>query len=224
MNDYNIILNEIKKDLQRENISYDSNIISLYDLYYILKLKFEKLHTIIKNDKLFNNMFSTKKRISYNIDSKKITINIGSSSNWDDNFNINREYNKEEIFFTIKTEFSKRFIKKYYYDLVYIFNVIEEYIPLIRVLEKTISTPNEFKCYNLNINLYSLSDIDIRTTLEDNDLNLNYYNKEYLIEMLEESKYELSKKIKVDVNILDEEIKKVVNDYFYNFKEKIKSK
>jgi len=221
MDIYNIVLEQIKMDLLKEDIESDCNNISLYDLYNILHQQFEKLYCVTNEKNVFKNkcIFSKTihKRVSFDIDSKKITIRVYTINSDKTTFYIFKEYNNEEILFSPNDKETqkqiKKFLNKHYYEVINIFKVIEEYKDLLFSIPRIINTNQKEKYYSLILMIDELGKMDIGLDLNNLE-NLNYYNKQSLFEILDESKFELSKKISIDVNSLNETLQNIVKKYY----------
>lgn len=228
MDSYNKILNQIKNDLKKEDVISNENIINLYDFYNIIYMKLKKLTDITNEEKIFinkgffNNNFH--KRVLFNIDSKKMTIRVVA---FDDrqSFDICKEYNIGKLNFFPQTEQNKKYInkfmKKYYNEIINIFSVIEEYSSILLALPNTLQISDKNGIYGLNLRFCNLGKIDIICFFNNAD-ELNYYNKDYIINLIDESKFELAKKIKININELDDVFKNIINEYFVNKSKKVK--
>ena len=218
MNSYNEILKQIKDDLMNEYVISDNDVISLYDLYNILNLEFEPLRNVIDNKKILKNkvLFSIKpiKNIYFSVDSKQMNINIKLGY---DQFEIIKKYNNDNLYFSANNDTSKKhinkFVQKHYDEIIYMFSVLEKYSKLILHFKEPIKVFEKSDYYNFYIINKFKGKVDIVPNLLNAD-QLNYYIKEELYEIIEENKYDLAKKIKLNINDLDDVIQKIVNEYF----------
>lgn len=221
MDNYNRILNEIKSDIQKENIISDTSIISLYDLYNILILKLKKLlfitdeKTVFKSKSIFSRDLC--KKVFFNIDSKNMTMHIHPTNNDNDVFSISKQYNNENLNFSAHTESSKKYMKsfmnKHYDEVINVFSVIEEYSTLLNYLSNKMDISVGTDDYRFNMRVIHLGEIIISPQLVNTE-SLNYFNKNSILELLEDSKFELTKKISINVNELDEILQNIVNEYY----------
>ena len=136
MSYYNEILKQLEDYIMEEDVISDNNIVSLYDLYNILNLKFEPLRDatdikrIFKNKVLFH--ISPIKNIYFGIDFKQMNINIKLVH---DQFEIIKKYNDDNLSFSANNDNTKKymnkFVHKHYDEIINIFSVLEKYSKLL---------------------------------------------------------------------------------------------
>ena len=219
MSKYNEILNELKTTLQKDDIESNIEQISLYDLFVIINSKFELLRSITQNDKLFTSkqLFHRKRYIPqhFYIDGNILSIEI-YDSDWNYSFEICREIDRNDIFIRnnkYEEKYVIHFIKEYCDELNNVFNVLDIYskqkelIPRINELSEI-----KYKYYMFNLDVLETGIVDLQINISISDEE----EIEELYELLEESKFELSKKIMVDVKSLKEPIKTIVEQSFTN--------
>lgn len=220
MSSYNEILDDLKNTLQKEDIESNEEQISLYDLFVIINSKFELLRSVTQNNKLFTGkeLFHRKKYIPESIIIKDDVLSIYLyDSDFDYFFNVHYDINSKSIFFEGSAE---KFIKKYNEELNDAFSILEIFSKERKLIDEINNYVVKHNYYNFNIDCDNNGVIDLKVNVSSKKSKVkevyerNYYNKKALKEMLEESKFEVAKKIMIDVNSLKEPIKTLVYKYF----------
>lgn len=220
---YNQLLQEIKTELSKENIESNENQISLYDLYSLVSDEYQELNNITLNKKILKNKDLIRrpspKKINFYYGENKSSIHVwfkGYSS-----IIIEKEHGSKNFFVTKydhpnKKEVNK-FLKKYYDEIMSVLFILEKYGSELYKFETEITKLNiEHNNYIFNIEKGYYNDIYLNIKLKDDIehkeiYKRQYYEKDTLMKILEDSKYELAKKIKIDVNTLDNSIVEVIN-------------
>ena len=218
MDYYNEILKQLENYIMEEDVISNNNIVSLYDLYKILNLKFEPLRDATDIKKIFKNKvlfhISPIKNIYFSIDFKQMNINVKLGY---DQFEIIKKYNDDNLSFSANNDTSKKymykFVHKYYDEIINIFSVLEKYSKLILHFKEPIKIFEKSDYYNFYITNKVAGKIDIIPNLLNAD-HLNYYIKEELYKIIDENKYDLAKKIKLNIDDLDHIIQQIVQEYF----------
>ena len=231
MSEYIEILEELKMDLQKDDIVSNNEQISFYDLYNIINFKFESLRSITTNDRLFTNkqFFHRKKYIPKEmcIENNLLSIDI-YDSDWNYSFKVCCEMNSNDIFFDGNKNISKYiidFIKKYSDELNNVFSILKNYseeLDLIYQINKQAKIKYSYYTFYLECSEDGVVDLKVNVSDDEKEIQeiykRNYYNKEELGKVLEKIKFDLSKKILIDVKNLKEPIRKLVYQYFNSSK------
>lgn len=218
MSSYNEVLIDLKNTLQKDDIESSEEQISLYDLFHIINYKFELLRSVTQNDNLFTSkQFLHRKKYVLEfvqVDDQMIKIKI-NDTDWNYTFNVCYNKDNGNIFFEGKKDYEKYieiFMKKYNEELDYAFSILQ----LFYVYKSLMSIINNqvFKGEHCDFNINCMKD-----GIVDLEVNISEEEKE-ISELIEESKFELSKKIMVDVNTLEPIMQILVYKYLNNNRQK----
>lgn len=233
---YNQLLQEIKNDLSKENIESNEYQISLYDLYSLVNDEYKELRSITQNKKAFTNKELFRRpsydSVQFGYDEEKSWImlwfrtTLSLKSIW-----IQKEHGSKEFFITKFDHFSEinsnKFIRKYYNEIMQTLFTLEKYGTELSSFNSSINKFNiENSNYKFSISIGSKGNVDLNIELKDEVENKEMYKREYygkdsLMKILNDSKYELAKKIKIDVNTLDNSIVEQINKSKKNNNKKI---
>lgn len=225
MSSYNEVLVDLKNTLQKDNIECNENQISLYDLYDLVNAEYEDLRKINKSQKhlkkegVFSKNSPSYLRFEYCKNSTSIYIRFNGSL-MDSAIFIKKENDSKDFFierFSISTEKANKFIKKNYDKIIQLFSILEKYSTELYEFESNINKYSvKYNNYEFNIYINSFGNVDLNIKLKDDidskDMyNRQYYQKDTLMQILKDSRFELAKKIKIDVNTLDSSIVDVIS-------------
>jgi len=219
---YNQLLQEIKNELSKENVESNENQISLYDLYNFVNDKYADLRSINQNKKAFTNKglfktpLCTRVDLCYDETKSLIKVTLGFSGFW-----IEKEHGSKEFFITKYNCPSQKdidkFIKKYYDKIMHILFTLEKYGTELYQFEKAIEK-FYIECNNYELNIEKARDGNICLNIKLKDdikykemYDRQYYGKDPLIKILNDSKFELAKKIKINVKTLNKSIVEEIN-------------
>lgn len=218
MYSYNEVLVDLKNTLQKDNIECNENQISLYDLFLIINYKFELLRSVTQNDNLFTSkQFLHRKKYVLEIvqvDDQMIKIKI-NDTDWNYSFKVCYNKNNDNIFFEGNKEYEKYiaiFMKKYNEELDYAFSILQMFYVYKSLME--IINNHIFKCdhYDFNINCMKDGIVDLEVSVSGEEKEIS--------EIIEKSKFELSKKIMIDVNTLEPIMQTIVYKNLNNSRQK----
>lgn len=227
MASYNEILEELKNTLQKDDVESNEEQISLYDLFNIINSKFELLRSVTQNKKLFTSkqVFHRKKFRPNDIIIKdnilKIEICFAYYLDYI-YFKVCYDMNSKDIFFEGHESMEKdivNFIKKYNEELINIFSILEIFHREEGLREQINKYSLFFKYYVFKIicDKKGIVDLNVHISSQEEEIKdiyeRKYYDKKDLYEILGESKFELSKKLMIDVNSLETPIKELVYKY-----------
>lgn len=222
---YNQLLQEIKSELSKENIESNDNQINLYDLYNLVNQNYKDLRSTTQNKKAFTNKELFRKpsyeSIEFGYDENGTWIMIWfkniltSSCVW-----IQKENGSKDFFIKqCKVDSSvaaNKFMKKYYDEIIKTLFALEKYSAELYEFQNNINKFNiEYNNYKFDIHIGYHGRVDLNIKLKDTVehkemYERQYYGKDTLIKILEDSKFELAKKIKIDINTLDNSIIDVI--------------
>jgi len=230
---YNFLLQEIKNQLSKENVQSDENQISLYDLYNLVNDKYEDLRGITQNKKTFTNkeLFRrpSYRSLYFGYDKKKTSIDVwfkDSSSIY-----IQKEHGSKEFFVTRfhcpKEKEVNNFLKKYYDEIMQTLFTLEKYGAKLYGFKESVNKFNiEYNNYEFNIFINSRGSVDLKINLKKGIANKEIYERQYygtdtLMKILEDSRFELAKKVKIDVNTLEIPLINVIEESRKNNNKKL---
>lgn len=215
MNNYNEILNKIRHTLIKEDVISNIDEVSVYDLYNIVNNKFKRLRDVVLKPTLLKNkekIIKTQKKINFSIKEKVLTIHVIYPEKRQDSFRIYKSDDREDIYFTEQSSSAKRYIKKYYDEIMYVFSILEEYRPLVLDIYPCIDL--SFDDLVLTVSYQGEVDLNVKIPSDQNDIYLKKDNNNLsLKQILDENKFELAKKKAVKVDSLSETLQSMVKDH-----------
>lgn len=222
MNVYNDILNEINMILAEDDVEFDNEKISLYDLYNALNLHFEDLRKFYSGKNLFihNEPFHIKayKKVIVTIKKECIELYIYFQDFLTDGFKIIKERENDNVYIEKLGAPEKKintFMKKHYDEIMQVFEMLEKYQEEKDYDVGSITYGN----YKFTLFLVYKGDIILNIAFEDNSNNLNnkkevfereYYGKEKLSDLVKNYKLEISKKVPIAIDTLPPAIRNIV--------------
>ena len=243
MEKYDILLNEIKDYLNKDEINYNTNneIVSLYYLFKILQDELEGLKNIKTDSKInrkLNSFFSFNFSSNYyskiSGDDKTCTICI-EESEYDEPFteflHIHKDKGINEIYLSEEqTCFNKkifRFVKKNYNLLLETLQTFEDCVELLGNLDDTYYriTEIEDSLFKIKLIITNKGIINYEISiLENHDLfeeyNKRWYKREGIYEFVDKQAPAIFKRIAVSPDELEEPFKSI----YYKHKEKQNNK
>lgn len=222
MDVYNDILNELNMILIGDDVAFDGNQISLYDLYSILDAYFEDLRNLYASKILFihGEPFHIKayKKCVFEIKKECTQLCIYFKDFLIDGFKIIKERENDNVYVEKLGAPEKKintFMKKHYDEIMQVFEILERY-----------EEENDYKMdsiiygnYRFILSLGYKGDIILNIVFEDNSNNINnmkevfereYYGKERLSDLVKNYKLEMAKKVPVAIENLPPAIRKIV--------------
>ncbi len=247
MTEYQRLETEIEKYLTRNNVKKTNNVISIYDLYKSFENKFKELrdiqlnisliekinkdNTVIKETgKIFKYKETVYTKILDNVvattekETSKITFFYGMGKH-PEKFTILKDFDDNDIYFSDDTIPDKNFISKYYSEIMYIFDTLEEFAKLTN---SDIGIANEN--YNLKplilsdgfltltITIDMLGKVSTNISINSKEDRTGIYNREWytrktLSELVYENNDEILKKIPININTLDSKYQDIISKY-----------
>lgn len=247
MDNYDLLLNEIKTFLAQDEIKEeDTNVevISLYDLYCIVNEELEELRNITQNSKLEKKIRKSKLSIalsgqyfSMQTDAYKEYSSIrfvrwDKYNNYMGTLTLYKDNGSNQIRLSeAKTEYNKGFynIIKNHYDLILeILSRLEYYVELLGDL-KTNDSNYIYKLFNVEIkfdangNLNFKIDINKTHKLYD-ECNKFWYNKETIPEFVKKHQEEILKRLPISIYELKDNFKVLYEEHMRKKEETSKVK
>lgn len=239
MDNYNILLNEIKEYLNRDEVNSENannEIISLFDLYNIINGEFEGLRNITINSKINKklslptkiNIFSNKQLTSYiHGNEKNCRINFKKIKYFGDgdcSLKIYKDKGVNDIYFDREKSHHNRefynFIKRNYNLILETLQTLEDYVELLgKFNSNSIDFSDDLFKVKLSFNLdgevnYSVSIRSDHCLAEE--YSKKWYQRENICDFANKHKEEILKRIPISPYELKEPFKKI----YYNHKEK----
>jgi len=238
MEKYDILLNKIKKYLNKNEINYNTNneIISAYDLYNIINEELEGLRNITVNSKINKKLrtlalfkfFSELDFNSYVIgDEDTCTIFFQKSHSFEDfctALKVCKDNNVNEIYFgEDKNHCNKifyKFVKNNYNLILETLQTMEDYVKLLGNLDlfyhKTTNIKDSLFKVKLEINSKGVVEYEI-SILDTNELfeeyNKKWYKREGIYEFANKNAEAILKRMSVSPYELKEPFKKLYDKH-----------
>lgn len=222
---YDMLLKEINKDLNKEDIENGNEQISLYELYERLNKKFELLRSVKASDSIFTSkeLFKRKhyKQISFIENNQCTEINIYPTPDIFQRMTIVKDRDSNNIYLDTHRDSQKivlnKFVKKYYDEIIKIFSILEIYYNLKSKLKENYEF--KYKNYLFKMMICDNGRLEFEVDIIDNHndktnmkeiYKRNYYGKKQLLEIIKENKFELAKKVPIYIELLHEPLKEIV--------------
>lgn len=234
MEKYEILLNEIKKYLNKEEINVNTNneIISLYNLTKILMEELEGLKNIKTDSKInkkLNSFFMTRFSDSFfseiNGDENTCTICIKATEHyepWSESevLRIHKDKGIDEIYLSEEqTCFNKKifkFVKKNYNLILETLQTLEDYVELLGNLDNSYCETTEFRdsLFKVKVAIKNNGIINYEISILDNhelfeEYNKKWYKREGIYEFVDKNVADIFKRIPVSPYELDEPFKSI---------------
>jgi len=222
MDAYNKLLNEINIILNEEDVEFNDNQISLYDLYNIVNSHFEDLRDLYSSKILFihNEPFHIKayKKYVFTIRKECLELSIYFQEFLTEGFRISKDRESNNIYINKLGAPEKKinnFMKKHYDEIMSVFQMLEKYE------ENKNYEMNDFSHKNYSFKLFTFYDGDVTLNIFFNDnynnrnnmkevFNRQYYGKDKLSDLVQNYKFEMAKKVPVTIDTLPPAIIKMI--------------
>ena len=242
MDNYEILLNEIKDYLNKNEIDSDktnSEVISLYDLCKIINQELEGLRNITTNSELLRKLKSYSK-LSLKLNNPYIYIHgemYKSEISFHDKttifslLDVYKEKNINDIYFNRDQEknnkFYYKFVRKNYDLILETFAIIEEYTDLLGSLN-TFSTKLNNDLFSVEFNIFYDGDVRIKIDLNKEhplyeEYSKKWYQRENICDFVLNHQSEIFKRFIVIPSKLEKPFNKIYNRYKENSNEKEKT-
>lgn len=222
MDNYDLLLNEIKTFLVQEEIKEeDTNVevISLYDLYSIINNELEELRSLTQNSKLDKKLKKSKLQVSlsnkyfhsrtaaYQTYSSIDLIRYDKDNYYRDTFSIYKDKGSDQIRLSAeKNEYNKCFynIVKNHYDLILeILNKLEYYVELLGDL-KVNNSSYIYNLFNVELNFDRRGNVEFNININRNhklydECNKVWYKRETIPEFLKKHQEEILKRLPISI-------------------------
>lgn len=243
MEKYDILLNEIKEYLNKEEINYNTNneVISLYDLSKILTDELEGLKNIKVDSKInkklnsfFNLNFSSNYYSRISGDENTCTICIEKTEYdepWTEFLHIHKDKGINEIYLAEEQTCSNKkifkFVKKNYNLILETLQTLEDYVELLGNLNDSYFETTEFEdsLFKVKLALKNKGIINYEISILENhelfeEYNKKWYKREGIYEFVDKNVADILKRISVS----PEELEGPFKNIYYRYKEKEKEK
>lgn len=232
MENYDILLNEIKEYLNKEEVSnYETNnkVISLYDLYSAINSELEGLVNITQNSKIYKKIngirsfFSEKDYfVVLSGDENKSQIEFQEKHD-DNNFTIYKDRNINEVYFSDSKNCSNKhlfnFVKSNYNLILKTLSILEDYIDLLGKIntytcDKYMYFEDDLFRVCLSYNKFGIVNVDIKLCNNHklyDEYSKNWYKRENICDFAKKNQDEILKRILVSPHTLNEDFKKIYN-------------
>ena len=230
MDNYDLLLNEIKMFLAQDEIKEeDTNVevISLYDLYCIINKELEDLRNITQNSKLDKKLKKSKLQISLSNKYFQVRTTAYQSyssielvrfdkDNYDrDTFTIYKDNGSNQIRLSNhQTEYNKCFysiIRKHYDLILEMLNGLERYVELLGDLKGDNST-YIYNLFNVELNFDYKGNVKFNISINKShklydECNKVWYKRETIPEFLVKHQEEILKRLPISIYELKDNFK-----------------
>lgn len=247
MDNYDLLLNEIKLFLSQEEIKeQDTNVevISLYDLYSIINKELEELRNItqdselnkkIKKSKLYTSLFnkSFSSRVAARKEDSSIDLVMYFDKHYWTTFTIYKDKGSDQLRLSqAKNENNKCFyniIKKHYDLIMEILNKLENYVELLGDLTINESSYT-YNLFNVELNFDYNGNVKFKININKNhklssEYNKVWYKREIICDFVQRHQEDILKRLPISIYELTGNFKVLYEEYMKkneNAKVKIK--